>query len=429
MDRLAREGVLFENTIAESSWTLPTHASLFTGLTSRIHGVWGDRVRLDNSCVTLAEIFKAAGYRTKGLWSGPYLHPVYGFDQGFEEGDYEGFMDRTYFDNPDFEFDHPAYQEARKKATDKAHLSVTSPWIADKAIAFLEENREKPFFLFLHFFDVHLFYIPPESIWRRFDPDYTYEKGKTAKDFFFTRPIREGMDPRDLEHVLALYDGEIFFTDKHLGRLLNALTELGLEQKTLVVVTSDHGDEFLEHGGAGHRRTLYDEVIKVPLIYSLPGTIEGGRRVTAQVRHIDIMPTILGFIGLPIPTDILGKDLGDLLRGGSGPTPDLEAVARLGPGQGRQYTLRNNRYKLVVRRNPKENREEFELFNLFEDPGEQRPLTGPEANQKKREAMSLLSTIQEHENRLKARMTSSGNNQIDLPPELQKSLKELGYIQ
>lgn len=419
IDRLAREGVLFENTIAESSWTLPTHMSIFSGLTSTVHEVeYNESISLDPARVTLAEVLRDAGYRTRGLWSGNFLHPIYGFGQGFEEDDYEGVIDHS-VDDANLKFKGQNFRKMQKEVGRSVRWTLTSQLVSDKAVRFLEEKEDRPFFLFLHYFDCHFAYIPPEEFWRKFDPDY-----EPASDHEVNfRDIEAGMNERELQHILALYDGEILYTDQHLGRVMDAVKRLGLDDDTLIVFTSDHGQEFLEHGSRGHRVTLYDEVIKVPLIFRLPGIIQGDRRIPEQIRHIDIMPTILDFLALPVPGEVMGESFAGVLKGDS-PPPDVKALSRL---QFEKegfflYSMRTQTDKLIVRWSNYKKDPRVEMYNLQSDPSEQhvQPVSSMEQE-------DLLKSIN-REIRLRESLPRVGGNRIELPPEFKKDLEELGYV-
>ena len=290
LDRLARQGSLFENVVAESSWTLPTHVTMLTGLATSTHGIEQfTGARFDAESQTLAEILSGEGYRTFGVFSGPYLHPAFGLSRGFErylgaDGDVVCIASDC-----NTSTDALSEDEAVKAARVAAHETVTSPLVTQRALDFIRSVRNEPFFLFLHYFDVHFDYVPPEEYATKFDPHY--EGSITGKLFENNRAVHAFMNKTDLRHILALYDGEILFVDDYIGRVIQELKRRGFEENTLVVVTSDHGDEFFEHRGKGHGHTLFDEVIKVPLIMRVPGRIPPGSRVESQVRQVDIMPT------------------------------------------------------------------------------------------------------------------------------------------
>jgi arylsulfatase A-like enzyme len=428
LDRLAREGVLFETVIAESSWTLPAHISMLTGLSSAVHGVELDHMSLPGAVPTLAARLRQAGYRTKGIYSGPYLHPVFGFSNGFDE--YEGVFGENGalvrgIEAATSDFDR---RRAILEANRSAHRTVTSPAVTDKAIEYIGRPAGEPFFLFLHYFDVHYDYIPLESVWRRFDPDYD---GTLTGDGFVKNPrIHPRMDSKDLAHLKALYDGEIFFTDQHVGRLLDALEERGLAGRTLVVVTSDHGEEFFEHGRKGHRRTLHDEVLRVPLILRLPGGIPAGIRVDGLARHVDLAPTILSLLGIDLEAPVSGTALEASARGAHRPEPN-PAVSRLdfADGDNRWISARTKEHKYLLNVRSGRRREIF--YDLTRDPGEQQPIVtssgenGLEALNRLREA---LATVESRERSLREIYGGSRGVNIEVPEDVREQLRSLGYV-
>jgi arylsulfatase A-like enzyme len=431
LDRFAREGALFENAIAESSWTLPTHVSMLTGLSSSVHGVELDHLRLAENVPTLASLLRNAGYRTGGIYSGPYLHPVFGFSQGFDE--YEGvYGDAAGLDQS---IDSAKSPDERRRAileaNREAHHTITAPAVTEKAIDFLRRHGEQPFFLFLHYFDVHYDYRPPEWAWRRFDPDYD---GPLAGDGVVRiRDIRPGMAAKDLDHVLALYDGEILFTDRYIGYFLERLERQGLAERTIVVITADHGEEFFEHGGKGHRRTLYEEVLRVPLLVRFPGRIPPGARLEELVRHIDIAPTILSLLGIEPGAPVSGAAVGfDGPARGEG----RSAVSRLANAGSSNLWIssrtREHKYLLNLRRGRFERGSEI-LYDLVRDPGEQEPIAtedlekgnGPAVRERFRQSLEALSL---EERSLREFYHLSTGERVELPEEVREQLRSLGYV-
>ena len=195
------------------------------------------------------------------------------------------------------------------------------------------------------------------------------------------------MDKRDLQHLIALYDGEIRFTDEHLGRVLERLRALGVLDDTIVVVTSDHGEEFFEHGLKGHAKTLYDEVLRVPLVISYPRRVRFAQRVRQQVRLMDVAPTILGLAGVPPPPGFgaagLEKpyalaDLSPFIAGVRPRlgVPDLPAFSDLLGMLGHETSIRTPTAKLIHYDHPRPGHLGTEIFDLARDPGEQRNLIG-----------------------------------------------------
>jgi arylsulfatase A-like enzyme len=290
LDSLASRGCLFSRAIAQSSWTLPSHASLFTSLYVKSHGVDSGRTALRPDADTLAEILRRNGYLTAAFVTAPTLTPQFGLAQGFD------------------------LYDARCSGRDAAEIygDRTNPCVHRGAVQWLRRWGNAPFFIFLHYWDVHFDYNPPAPYDTLFDPEYrgTFD----GKDFLEDDRIRPGLPARDLEHLVALYDGEIAHTDRYLGMLFAEIRRLGLGANTHVIVTSDHGDEFLEHGAKGHGHTLFQELIHVPLIWVEAGRNSGPATVERPVRAIDIGPTILDLLGLSVPPTMEGRSLVGLMR-------------------------------------------------------------------------------------------------------------------
>ncbi|HJP02600.1 MAG TPA: sulfatase [Planctomycetota bacterium] len=337
LDRLASEGVLFEDATSTTSWTLPAHISMLTGLPISAHGVCDDRLWTrpgpDGGAepvylrgVFLPEVLRGAGYRTGGFYTWKYLEPTFGFGPGFEV--YER-LGHTFYSHPVVS---KQFEELRAKGDTDAlgrlaaeHPELfddtrpSSPEAVERALGWIDEVRgetpERPFFCFLHLFDVHDPYQAPEPFHRRFaNPDY--DGPITGRNVMGAgTPVQRGMEEGDLRHLVALYDGEIAWVDSQVGRLLDALEARGLTQNTLVVVVSDHGEEFFEHGEKQHRRSLYRESVHVPWIARWPAGLPAGRRVAGPVGLVDLAPTIAGLCDLAPPPGAMGRDLGALARG------------------------------------------------------------------------------------------------------------------
>jgi arylsulfatase A-like enzyme len=350
IDQLASEGTVFANHVSTTSWTLPAHISLFTGQEISVHGVATDGFSLHPAVPTLAESLRAAGYRTAAFCSSPYMNPAFGFDRGFDlyhniDTEKEDFVDTVL----------PSETER-----DRVHRETTSPRITELAENWLEENASEPFFLFLHFWDPHYDYDPPPPYDRIFNPGYTGDID--GRNYIHNDRVHPGMDPEDLEQIIALYDGEIAFTDRHLGMVLDKLKELDLYDRTLIIVTGDHGDEFFEHGNKGHRLTLYEEVIRVPLVISLPGKENQAGRVETTAGIIDIAPTILDRLGVFPPPTFQGESLLPPIKG-TEPRANRFYLAELSPAL---YALRGDGLKLL--HNALE--DQTVVLDLNDDPGE-----------------------------------------------------------
>jgi arylsulfatase A-like enzyme len=336
IDELAAEGVLFQNHISSTSWTLPGHAALFTSLVDSVHGCTDTDQKLADNLVTLAEKFARAGYETVGFFSGPFLHPAFGLGQGFAHYEdcttYAGTLDQT-----------PVAQwAANDDVLAESHRDVTSPRVYAAFKKWLAEHRAATFFMFVHLWDPHYDFIPPPPYDTLFDPDYAGPV--TGTYFIFDPAINAQMPARDLEHLIALYDGEIAWTDSYVGRILADLRQAGLLDRTIVALTSDHGTEFFEHGDKGHRQTLYDEVIRIPLILRYPARLGAGVSIRAQTRSIDVGPTLLELAGVPSAVPVMGHSLEPLALDPTATFPQT-AVSELFSAGRRIRTLRSLKWK------------------------------------------------------------------------------------
>jgi arylsulfatase A-like enzyme len=332
LDALCEEAVVFEETIAQAPSTLHSHASMFTSLLPHHHqATWAGKTRIPEPAITLAEVFQQAGYRTAAFTGGGQMDRVFGLDQGFEL------------------YEQPSAQRFEDTV-----------W---KGVEWLEADDDRPFFLFLHSYEVHHPYTPRSEYLGYFDDDYS---GALPSEISLEvlGQINRGeisFDEADLRHVIAAYDAEIRSADVGLANLLRYLENHDLYEDTMIVFTSDHGEEFGEHGKVGlHSHTLFDELLWVPLVIRFPGSEFAGERVDQQVRSIDIPPTIAAAVGLPVPEQFSGIDLRELLS--SKAVGELVAVSRLDfpPEHPGTTSARTKRWKLI----------QGELHDLLHDPGE-----------------------------------------------------------
>jgi arylsulfatase A-like enzyme len=364
IDGLASEGALFRTVVSPTSWTLPAHLTLLTALPPEEHGVVADGMRLRKDALFLAEVLWRAGYNTAGFVSAPYLDAVYGFSQGFDHYD-------------DYTIAQVSHEDSQHVITSPTLLRMVSEWLG----RWNDGGRQRPFFIFLHMWDVHYDYTPPPPYDSMFDPDY---KGTvTGEHYEFGPQVHLGMDPRDLRHVIALYDGEIRYTDLYLGYVLDRLKALGVLDDTVVVVTADHGDEFFEHGRKGHKKALYDESILVPLVIRFPKKVPAGKVVGPQVRLTDVAPTILSLAGVPKPPEFgsavsdarsAPRDLTAWITDDPATLPALTAFSDLvGDAPVPIAAVRTPAFKFIKEI---KDRGKEELYDLGEDPGEHANLVG-----------------------------------------------------
>jgi arylsulfatase A-like enzyme len=403
IDQLAAEGARFTTVVAPTSWTLPSHITLLTALPPELHGVIQSWMQLKPGPVSVAEVLWQRGYETVGFVSGPFLKADYGFARGFDHYD-----------------DYTAVASSHELS----HGAVTSPDLFALVRGWLQgwdsSGRERPFFLFLHMWDVHYDYTPPPPYDRLFDPDYTGTI--TGENFERGVHIHPEMDPRDIEHLVALYDGEIRYTDHYLGKILDLFREGDFLDDTIVVVTSDHGDEFFEHRNKGHRKALYDETILVALVIRYPRLIAPGTTVEGQVRLMDVAPTLLGLAGVEPLSGFGGseghaQDLGPLLRENqSAPVAPLTAYSHL---HAQWASVRTEDSKLIMSLSDPA---VYELYDLVNDPGEHTSLIPkrPDLAEKLESELTVWRTAR--------RRGPSYSRDFELSEEHIRQLRALGYI-
>ena len=406
IDRLALEGVLFRNAVSTTSWTLAAHAALLTGVHDSRHGATVPTAVLDESVPTLAEAFRAAGYRTVGFYAGPFLHPHFGLARGFEE-----YVDCTSYGLADSE------SPANPRLHAASHKDVTNPRIAERFARIVASADARPFFYFVHMWDVHYDLVPPPPYDRMFAKDTS--PPDVDPDFRHDPRFAPGMDERAFRQVVALYDGEIRFTDDTLGAMLERLRARGLLENTIVVVTSDHGEEFLEHGGKGHRNTLFDEVLAVPLVFWAPARLRPGvADETASL--LDVAPTLARLAGIAALPGVDGQPLFD---SHGAPIVDARiAVSELRLSARRPKLIAAQRYPDKVIRDVMGRTDAY--YDLSADPRE----SAPRAAAGVPRARPLVDALER-------RYADAGNTGTDgrkpspsLTPAMENRLKTLGYL-
>lgn len=426
LDSLAAGGLRFTNAFSTSSWTLPAHVSLLSGTYPHTHQVESNIRTVHPNTPWLAEQLRSAGYHTAGFVSWVYLSAKFGMNRGFDA--YEELL-------PPEEWIDATTQH-----------SIPADAFVDRVIDALPGHHRRPFFLFLHLFDPHMDYAPPLELAQRFDPairstadlhDGTHEALRAYIPGLHPPAERQRVPSRMRERALALYDAEIRFVDDQLRRLFGELRRSGLLESSIVVVTSDHGEEFDEHGSMeGHQWTLYDEVIRVPLFMVFP---EGAGRVTGLheglVENIDLAPTLLDLAGLPIPPAMEGHSLAQQLRDGTGvpgslissPADPSPAVFASITRFSYQWSIRTQTHKLIYTRDTGQNRfghpitPGFEFYDLTADPAEQHDRSAEESP----EFLALMERLRRF---VAARGPDLENKIADLSPEEKERLRSVGYV-
>ncbi|MBW2271527.1 MAG: sulfatase-like hydrolase/transferase [Deltaproteobacteria bacterium] len=378
IDRLARDGALFEHVLTSSPSTLPSHAAILTGKHPYAHGARSNHgYVLSPGNRTLAEALSDAGYVTGAETAAAVIGRRQGVDQGFQE-----FRDID---------SHDAKRKVASHTIDSERKEVEFPErhavdISDKGIQFLRRHGDGPFFLWLHYFDPHRAYAAPREFASRF--------------------------PKNPYHA------EVAFTDYAIGLLIDELERLGLADRTLVVLTSDHGESLGQHGEMTHSHLIYDATMRVPLIFWGASELPRGRRVPTIVRTVDIAPTILDWLGQPPLEAIQGVSLGPILRGESPMQvppaygESIEAFATFGTSMLRFIQI--GPWKYIHKVNP-------ELYQVVREPGEKDNLA---ANEPKRvvEMRAQLETL------LREAPPAPHGSEVEADAELMAQLHALGYV-
>jgi len=330
IDRLAKEGIRFVNAISAVPLTLPSHATMLTGLNPPHHGVRNNGTfRLGNESTTLAELLASRGYRTAAMVSAFVMDRQFGLAQGFEDYD----DDLTVGDQPS----QGSFRERRAEITNRG------------AIDWLRKHGRERFFLFVHYFDPHWPYAAPS-------------------------PFKE-------QYLKHPYDGEIAYVDQQIGRLLDALDETGARSHTLVVLTSDHGESLGEHGELSHGVFIYDATQRVPLIVSGSSRLPQGVVMDHQVGLVDIVPTVLDLLGIERPSEVEGHNMFQRPIGSR--LVYMESLgAELMHGCAPLFGVRSDKTKFVYAPKP-------ELYDLRADPGEVKNLYA----ERREEAETLYASL------------------------------------
>jgi arylsulfatase A-like enzyme len=291
LDRLAAEGQRYDEAWSQAPWTLPAMASILTGQPPRVHGAMRGSAGIRPvapGVTTLAERMHAAGYATGAVinvvWCSPRLSAL---DRGFDRYDYH-----------------------ETDASNLGHRDAAAT--TDAALDWIDQVRDRPFFLVVHYFDPHLTYDPPppyDTMFERGDGPRVPRGFGSASQVFGIRDGSIPVPPPLRQSLIARYDGEIRFADEQFGRLREGLATRGAWDDTLVIVVGDHGEEFWEHGNFEHGHTHHRELMHIPLIVRDPRA-EPGRTIDTRVQQLDVAPTVLEFAGLPAASELPGHVLG-----------------------------------------------------------------------------------------------------------------------
>lgn len=389
IDGLAAESFVFTAAFSQAPTTLPSQASIFTGLYPRAHGAtFRDRV-LDPDVRTAAQVYAERGYRTAAFVDGGFMNRRYGHARGYE----------TYRDTP-----------GGRGLAD----------IVPEALQWLRQHSGGPFFLVVHGYDVHTPYSPPEPFRSMFVEDVPPPTRGFEPNVDQMEAVREAvpgdpsrrLPPRDLAFARARYDGGVRYADSRVGDFLDGLREMGLLDEIILVLLSDHGEEFQEHGSVLHEK-LYGTVTRIPLLVRLPDGRPRGR-IPTTVEGIDVLPTLLDLTHSEILADVHGRSFVPAMR---------EAVSAVGgfafgesPFFGDQRYLVHDGYRVIWTLEP----ESYELYDMKEDPLEQRDLSAADPATLQRMLLSMDALDRYGE--------SPAQDAIQLSPDVLRELRALGYI-
>jgi arylsulfatase A-like enzyme len=440
MDKLAGAGLLFDNTIVSAPWTLPSHASLFTGLFPYEHGATDENPYLRDDVPTVAELLNESGYFTvaHALGNG-WLSNDTNLMRGFRH-----FYGPTYYAPPRATGSR-LLRKIRWKVRTTLKLDtknrLTNTLDAVEGYLNKHQTTGKPLFFFLHLMETHMPYRPSERAMHKFgldkvDPQQIEYLQQNFREF---RAIPEKMTPEQLRILSDMYDACISTVDSRLGRLFRLVRKTEHRDNTVLIITSDHGEQLGEHGIVNHWLSLYDVLLKVPLIMWGPGKFAVEKRITQQVQHKDLFYTLLdiaGYDGQKVSREkIKDKSLLEMAAGAN-PFPEYtfaqQAYAKLTLEHIRKYNpsfsnetlvspkqaVRTNRFKYIKYGTGLE-----ELFDIVSDPQETKNVIDefPEAAQELREKLSTLPASA-------GTGTTDSTRLKDFDPQVKKQLEDLGYL-
>jgi arylsulfatase A-like enzyme len=406
IDAFASQGTLFERPQSPENWTKPSVASVLTSLHPATHNTKQDASKLPKSALMLSEVYQKAGFKTASFIANGYVSNAFGFDQGWDH--YTNYI-----------------REAR---------NTNASNVFGEAEGWIEKNKDGRFFVYIQTIDPHVPYDPPAKFLEMYDPQPYNGQVKNRRTHLMLddakkNPKKYAFTKRDKERIEALHDGEISYHDEHFGKFLVKLQELGLDENTIIVVTSDHGEEFQEHGSWGHGHSVYQELLGVPLMFRWPGVIPASTRIGPVVSTLDIGPTVLEATGVPIPEKFEGRSLLGFMRGDwpSGPYVAFSDFLD------HRRVIRGGDWKMIIRGNLSQ-----VMFDLGNDYWEQKELDGSDHPIAQRYLRTLHGQFLGAQNRghWLAASTSSSSKQKpglteekqEMTPKLCRQLVALGYI-
>jgi len=393
-----RHAAVMLNARTQENWTKPSVATLLSSLLPWEHNATKGESKVPNSVELLPELLRKRGYYTGSFIANGYVSDKFGFKQGWHT--YRNYI-----------------REGRRSKAQYVRADVLE-WLD-------ERPKDKPFFLYMHTIDPHVPYKPPHSFVSAYDTD----DYSGPVDFRATSSLLEKvkigsvkLNKRDKRRLMALYDAEISYHDVHFAAVMEGLEKRGLSDNTMVIITSDHGEEFWDHGSVGHGHSVYDELLHVPLIVKIPGVTHGAMKLDDAVGLVDIMPTILEALGQEVPEHLTGESFLPQLKGSPSDAPRT-AVSGFMRGW---RTLAVGNYKLVQR-----TLRHTWLYNTAADPGEKTNLA-PEQPLAVRYARGLLGLTLADASPVKTRASRRPRvhkkQDVHIDSQTKAQLEALGYI-
>jgi arylsulfatase A-like enzyme len=411
IDSLSRDSALFAQTFASSPWTLPSHVSLLSALDCINHQVYDGDQKMDPGIITLAEFLRSFGFRCAAFTGGGFVSESFGFHKGFDRFSIRG------------------------TSLDPEAASTLSR----AALNWIKRHHSRGFFLFLHTYQIHDPYSPPPGYAESFcENDAPYQR-IDMRDLRLKHELRFSPQSDKLRrNIIGLYDAEIRYTDEALIKpLVDSLKELGIYDNTMLIVTSDHGEEFYEHQSWHHTHSVYNESIKVPLIIKFFDSADRGKRVEKFARLTDVMPTIMDVLDIrPKHHYMDGESLLPLLSDGGEKGEERMFLSELGSAVvntriPKKIALNSGRYKLIVNEDFTPDQRAYfnpgpvpqgklEIYDLSQDMGERNNLaqSRPDVT---RELLSFFTA------RYRQRRASAATK-TDLDNKTREELRSLGYI-
>ena len=431
LKRLGARALVFDDCVVQATWTKPSVASLMTSLYSFTHGIIHDYDTIPQGSATLAEQLRAAGYVTAGIVANPMAGRISSLQRGFDYMSEWLVIDRQRNAQED-------------RGTDSAALNrVVFPW--------LDEHRDEPFFLYAHATDPHAPYQPPAGFEEKFaNPAESEEFNRNFQKlrdmamgqggFGFSRALctEAGVNPdRFVRRAVDRYDGEVLHNDWSLEQLANKLKALGILDNTLIIVVSDHGEEFWEHGWTSHGQSLYQELAHGVLVMWAPKLIPVPRRIGEPVQLIDVMPTVLDLLGLKVPDRVQGQSLAPFAKGQAFERRGLVMTSRFAhpyeenagfvpENHVDSFALIDPRWKLIYRPNGKSVRlSTVELYDRRIDRGDTKNVAAQNAHQVELMRPEVDRWI-EHQKQVRTALGRGAKAAMD--PETLQKLRSLGYL-